>query len=70
MLKAAYVRPLKDLLDDNPHLKELKKKYQTPLGEQEARRKVEKECVIANVVALAVVISVHFSKGAVSSPWP
>ena len=68
MLKAADIRPLKHLVDNNYHLAELREQYKKcSSNDHEAKQKVEKQRVIANVVSLAVVISVHFSKGTVSS---
>ena len=70
MLKAADIKPLKHLVDCSDHLVELREEYEKGSSDQEARQKVEKQRVIANVVSLAVVISVHFSKGKFSTARP
>ncbi|KAM6494617.1 hem peroxidase [Amanita muscaria] len=65
IMKAADLKPLKHLVDRTPHLLELKKKYQqgnAKESDQDARALLEKQRVVANVIALSVVISVHFAK--------
>ncbi|KAM6494625.1 hypothetical protein JOM56_009248 [Amanita muscaria] len=65
IMKAADLKPLKHVADRTPHLRQLKWKYQhgnAKRSEQEERELLEKQRVVANVIALSVVISVHFAK--------
>ncbi|KIL60374.1 hypothetical protein M378DRAFT_923109 [Amanita muscaria Koide BX008] len=64
IMKAADLKPLKHVVDRTPHLRELKVKYQhgDAKRSEQAGDLLEKQRVAANVIALSVVISVHFAK--------
>ena len=74
-MKASHLRPLKRVAD-GPDLSEITKRYRKEAKENKnsqsisdheadgiAAERLEEERVIANVIGLAVVISVHFSTG-------